>query len=632
MFAINIKKRLFLSFFILFWILGNQIYSQDAIKAPVVKITALNEFGQEDDGTGVLVGQNSNEVFILTAAHVIPLPDDIKVRFFEGPNVQAEIVKVNSSLDIAAIKCPKPAGFSLPASFAIAKAQERSLQSVIVVGHPKGNNWDINFNTNVKETEYDLDDRLFTLAPIGIAPGNSGGPVLNQQHELLGLVQNVDQVKAVCVDMETLLKAAKAWLVPTNLMTGITVETKQAEAGTEDFRYQLFLQEANTAFAAKKWAQAKEAYKQAYALVSSTGIKTKIDECELQMAKDAAYESAKKQGMSAKDLQASLQAFQKAQQQRDTEEIRGLIQMVKEKMTKLEMDVATYSSGNLPEKIDDPVAGEFVLVKGGTFEMGDWEIAAPVHKVSLSDYYIGVTELTNAQFCKFLTSEDYSLRFTHPASGIKRQQIGPNEFKCIVKDDKFQFPVMNIDNEEIVQAYCEWLTKKTGFVHRLPTEAEWEYAAMGGHKAKPTKYAGSNTLNKVAWTREESPPDEYNRRPPHPVKQKAPNELGIYDMSGNLLEFCSDHYDIFYKGEGGGSYYKDCLNKGVVVNPQGPKREDFKAFTNIHVVRGGSVYTSSTKAFAFAIKNRSGMSWEQSINDYERRGFRLVREPYPIGK
>ena len=73
------------------------------------------------------------------------------------------------------------------------------LQPIVVLGHPLGNKWDINYNSNIKATEYEFDDRLFTLAPIGIAPGNSGGAVLTTEYEFLGLVQQIDPVKAVCV-------------------------------------------------------------------------------------------------------------------------------------------------------------------------------------------------------------------------------------------------------------------------------------------------------------------------------------------------------------------------------------------------------------------------------------------------
>ena len=105
-------------------------------------------------------------------------------------------------------------------------------------------------------------------------------------------------------------------------------------------------------------------------------------------------------------------------------------------------------------------------------------------------------------------------------------------------------------------------TIPTGKKFRLPTEAEWEYAARGGNKSKGYKYAGSNTIGDVAWYSSNSSSKT------HPVKQKAANELGLYDMSGNVYEWCQDWY---------GSY-----NSSVQTNPTGASSGSYR------VTRGGS--------------------------------------------
>ncbi|TAD93571.1 MAG: sulfatase-modifying factor protein, partial [Bacteroidetes bacterium] len=105
-------------------------------------------------------------------------------------------------------------------------------------------------------------------------------------------------------------------------------------------------------------------------------------------------------------------------------------------------------------------------------------------------------------------------------------------------------PVENVSWNDIVNEFLPKLEQLTGKKYRLPTEAEWEYAAKGGQKSKGYTYAGSNDLNQVAWYWENYSQGKYGSAgSTHPVKTKAPNELGLYDMSGNVWEWCQDGYD-----------------------------------------------------------------------------------------
>ena len=183
-------------------------------------------------------------------------------------------------------------------------------------------------------------------------------------------------------------------------------------------------------------------------------------------------------------------------------------------------DNATNDSIANEEKVSFTVKGvtfNMILVKGGTFTMGATpeqgkdagKDEKPAHQVTLSDYYIGETEVTQALY---------------------EAIIGENP-----SDKKgADLPVESVDGGD-----CDWFAKKlselTGRKFRLPTEAEWEFAARGGNKSKGYKYAGSNNLSDVAWFNDM----EIKSRP---VKGKAPNELGIYDMSGNVDEYCADNY------------------------------------------------------------------------------------------
>ncbi len=178
------------------------------------------------------------------------------------------------------------------------------------------------------------------------------------------------------------------------------------------------------------------------------------------------------------------------------------------------------------------VTFEMVAVKGGTFTMGassgdsdayDWE--KPAHSVTLGDYYIGKFEVTQELWEAVMGSN-------------------PSYFKGS------NLPVEQV-NWDDCQTFIRKLNSLTGANFRLPTEAEWEYAARGGNRSRGYKYSGSNSISEVAWYTSTT-----NDSGTKPVGTKSPNELGIYDMSGNVYEWCQDWY---------GSY-----SSGSQTNPQWP--------------------------------------------------------------
>ena len=185
-------------------------------------------------------------------------------------------------------------------------------------------------------------------------------------------------------------------------------------------------------------------------------------------------------------------------------------------------------------------------VKGGTFWMGamieqgsDAEgDEKPVHSVTLSSYSIGQTEVTQALWTAVMGSNPSSFEGDY-------------------------LPVTNVSWNDCL-TFITKLNQLTGQKFRLPTEAEWEYAARGGKQSKGYKYSGSNTLSDVAWFWEN------NSSKTHPVATKLPNELGLYDMSGNVWEWCQDWYNSSYYSSSPGD------------NPTGPSSGSNR------VCRGGS--------------------------------------------
>ena len=183
------------------------------------------------------------------------------------------------------------------------------------------------------------------------------------------------------------------------------------------------------------------------------------------------------------------------------------------------------------EKLTFTVGGvsfTMIYVEGGTFTMGctseqggdcdDDEKA--VHTVTLSDYYIGQTEVTQALWQAVMgTNPSYFKGSNNPVESVSWDDC---------------------------DAFVKKLSQLTGRRFALPTEAQWEYAARGGKKSGPYKYdsghykyAGSNSIGNVAWY------DDNSNSSTHPVAQKLPNELGLYDMSGNVWEWCLDWYGAY---------------------------------------------------------------------------------------
>lgn len=234
----------------------------------------------------------------------------------------------------------------------------------------------------------------------------------------------------------------------------------------------------------------------------------------------------------------------------------------------------TNTKSTTPAPAVKPILPEMIAVEGGTFWMGndttDELDEKPRHQVTLKTFKIGKYEITQEEWQSVMGNN-------------------PSQFKCE------RCPVEGVSYDD-AQRYMNKLNQLTGRKFRLPTEAEWEYAAKGGKDGKGYMYAGSNDIDEVAWHNGNSGGQT------NAVGLKKPNELGIYDMSGNVSEWCADWYDEKY------------YNKSPKENP----KNTTTAFKR--VIRGGYWgYTDDRIHTAFR-------DWDRQEGRSSSYGFRVVED------
>jgi formylglycine-generating enzyme required for sulfatase activity len=289
-----------------------------------------------------------------------------------------------------------------------------------------------------------------------------------------------------------------------------------------------------------------------------------------------------------------------------------------------------------------------VLVKAGTFEMGGDNVQAkpdefPKHKVYLDAFWIDKTEVTNAQFKKFvedthyITTAEKDFDYINDNGEKIHQKAGSLVFRKLNKNEdatvnnwwhfveganwkhpqgpsstingKDNYPVVQVSWYD-AQAYCKWANK------RLPTEAEWEFAARGTLVNNIYPFGNSNAdlqskLN--SWNGnfpyENTLQDNYENTAP--VKSFLPNNIGVYDMSGNVWEWCNDWYNE--------NYYEFCKKNTIFKNPIGAVESE----TNEKVMRGGSFLCNDSYCSGYRVAARMKSSIETSL---EHTGFRCVKD------
>lgn len=235
-----------------------------------------------------------------------------------------------------------------------------------------------------------------------------------------------------------------------------------------------------------------------------------------------------------------------------------------------------------------PIVAGMIFVEGGTFQMGSndgYSIERPEHSVTLNSFYIGKYEVTQAEWQKVMGNNPSSfVGDTNPVENVTWNDAITYCNKLSEEDSLTKF--YTIDGTNVI---ANWGANG----YRLPTEAEWEYAGGGGAMTAGYNYCGGNNANNVAWYSDNS------EGKTHEVGTKLPNVLGLYDMSGNIIEWCNDLF--------GEHYYSD----SPINNPQGPTTGDYRVF------RGGSWNVSSDYC---RVKYRG-----YGNNSSNYIGFRIVR-------
>lgn len=275
---------------------------------------------------------------------------------------------------------------------------------------------------------------------------------------------------------------------------------------------------------------------------------------------------------------------------------------------------------------------EMVPIPGGTFTMGSPENEpnrsgdeGPQHQVTVRPFWMGKVEVTWDEYDLFAFSEDIRKK-QRQGVDVASQPESEKAADAITRptppytDETFGYgregqPVINIPHHAAME-YCRWLSVKTGKTYRLPTEAEWEYACRAGSQAAYHFGADPAKLGEYGWYLDNS-----DARP-HPVGKKSPNAWGLYDLHGNVAEWCLDHYDKdFYK-----TFKPDLPALSPVLLPTERKFP--------HVVRGGS-WDDKAPLLRCAARRASTDDWlmqdpqrPQSIwwlTDALFVGFRIVR-------
>ena len=372
------------------------------------------------------------------------------------------------------------------------------------------------------------------------------------------------------------------------------------------------MSKGNTAFSQGKYSEARTYFANAKQCAGGnpTEAQNKINACDakIKAQREAAEEKRKAEEEAAERQRIEKEAKLKAINEAKAAEAK--------KKAEAEAEVAVYKERGFQEFTVNGVTFKMIYVEGGTFTMGCTSEQSnecdadesPAHPVSVSEFWLSETEVTVGLFRAFVKETSYRTDAEKGGGAWRWMQVKGkwqwNKVKGLYwihdsqgnarNSSEDYHPVLYVSWND-AKAFCDWLKQKTGKSFRLPTEAEWEYAARGGNKSRGYKFSGSNFINDVAWDIENSGSKT------HPVKSKSPNELGLYDMCGNAREWCLN-------------WYGDYINSPQ-TDPKGPSSGKYK------VSRGGGWNGSAQSC---RVANRDVDSPEVGLDGL---GFRIAIAP-----
>ncbi len=540
----------------------------EELKSNVVKVSGA------ENGFGFIIGENKDRLYLATAAHVIlgkyfdTNPPAIGVEFYSDRRIyNATMISFFEDYDLALLEAPFPVGSDWEINCVDFNAS--IYEDVRFIG--RNEDWVISLPGQINRINV---GNLYADI-IGIQPGCSGAPLINGDG-IIGLIIEQDGVQARAIDLSTVRQVING-----DRYNYFTLQS----AKKQDYSNHHEQDEDYLEFLTWKAAKQKNtiaAYRN-YTRQYPNGVNAELADIFIARLQNKEQPDEDLAGLDYEAIQER------------TSDDPSTIEPAPNIAENPEMDEA--QSGAVTE-------GEMIFVQSGKFIMGCTEEQINcdrneiAHEVFLDDFFISRFEVTNQQFAEFLNEEgnreEEGKTWINEKADFLRIEMINGKYAAVRGFE--DHPVVGVSWNG-ANAFCRWKTKKTGYTYRLPTEAEWEYAARGGHLATATQYAGAEKLEDVGWFVSNSDGQT------HPVGQKSPNELGIYDMSGNVWEWCNDWY--------GSDFY----TTGDTNNPKGPLKGNYRS------IRGGSWYN-------FAWICRVGLRYNSIPNAYFNSiGFRCVKIP-----